>query len=150
MIVTFLLVLAGICRAEGEGIWEQETLTNGFWGLNDQLADSGIELGFGITNVYQANVKGGTSTHNRRGRHSGSYELEMWVDFGEGALRYEHKYGHLVCVKCGKFEEIYGSKLEEIQHELVKKHGYVQKSHRLNIFGLCSRCAKEDTRKRSE
>lgn len=119
------------------------------------MADSGIELGFGITNVYQANVKGGTSTHSHRDRHSGSYDLEMWVDFGEGALRYEHKYGHnhhghLICVKCGKFEEIYGPKLEKNQHELVKKHGYVQESHKLDIFGLCPRCAKEDTRKRSE
>jgi len=77
------------------------------------------------------------------------------VDFGEGALRYEHKYGHdhhdhLICVSCGRFEEIYSPKLEEIQHELVKKHGYVQKSHKLDIFGFCPRCAKEDTRKRSE
>jgi Fur family ferric uptake transcriptional regulator len=77
------------------------------------------------------------------------------VDFGEGALRYEHKYGHnhhdhLICVRCGRFEEIYSPKLEEIQHELVKKHRYVQESHKLDIFGLCPRCAKEDTRKRSE
>ena len=77
------------------------------------------------------------------------------VDFGEGALRYEHKYGHnhhdhLICVRCGRFEEIYSPKLEKIQHELVKKHGYVQESHKLDIFGLCPRCAKEDTRKRSE
>src|SRR3989304_6847674 len=38
-------------------------------------------------------------------------------DFGEGSLRYEHKYGHehhdhLICLKCGKFEEIYSPKLE--------------------------------------
>ncbi len=78
--LTFLLGLAEICRAEGESLWQRETLTDGFWGLNDQLADSGIEVGFGITNVYQANVKGGTSTHSRRGRHSGSYDLELWTD----------------------------------------------------------------------
>ncbi len=77
------------------------------------------------------------------------------VDFGEGALRYEHKYGHehhdhLICVRCGRFEEIYSPKLEKIQHELVKKHGYVQESHKLDIFGLCPRCAKEDNRKKSE
>jgi porin len=78
--VAFLLGLAGICQAENDSIWEQNTLTNGFWGLNDQLADSGIEAGFGMTNVYQANVKGGTSTHARRGRHSGSYDLELSAD----------------------------------------------------------------------
>jgi len=72
--------LGGICKAESNSTWEQETLTNGFWGLNDQLADKGIELGFGITSIYQANVKGGTSTHARRGRHSGSYDLELSAD----------------------------------------------------------------------
>ena len=71
------------------------------------------------------------------------------VDFGEGALRYEHKYGHehhdhLICVKCGRFEEIFSPKLEEIQQELVEKHGYIQQSHKLDIFGLCPRCAGEN------
>ena len=75
--VCFLPGLAGICQAEGNNIWEQETLTNRFWGLNDQLTDDGIELSFSITGIYQANVKGGTSTHARRGRHSGSYDLEL-------------------------------------------------------------------------
>ena len=61
-------------------IWRQKTLTGGFWGLNDELADKGIEVGFGVTSIYQANVKGGTSTHARRGRHSGSYDLELSAD----------------------------------------------------------------------
>ena len=86
--VTFLLGLAGICRAEGlDGggsktvdFWRCASPTNGFWGLNDKLAPSGIEIGFGITNIYQVNVKGGTSTHARRGRHSGSYDLELSAD----------------------------------------------------------------------
>lgn len=75
-----LLSPAGICQAENDSIWGRKALTEGFWRLNDQLADKGIELGFGITNVYQANVKGGTSTHARRGRHSGSYDLELSAD----------------------------------------------------------------------
>jgi len=75
-----LLTLVGVCQAQSDGIWERETLTNGFWGLNDQLAESGIEFGFGITSVYQTNVHGGTSTNERRGRHLGRYDLEMSMD----------------------------------------------------------------------
>jgi len=68
------------------------------------------------------------------------------VDFGDGALRYEHKYNHehhdhLICTRCGKFEEIYSPELEKIQHELVKQYGYTQQSHKLDIFGLCPECA---------
>lgn len=74
------LTLEGICQAENDSIRERQTLTNGFWGLNEELADKGIELGFGITNVYQANVKGGTGTHNQKGRYTGSYDLELSAD----------------------------------------------------------------------
>jgi len=74
------------------------------------------------------------------------------VDFGDGFLRYEHKYGHehhdhLICLKCSKFEEIYSPSLEKIQNELVQKHGYIQERHKLDIFGLCPECAKKYTQK---
>jgi porin len=78
--ITFFLGLAGVCRAEGGSIWEQETITNGFWGLNDQLEDSGIELGFELTSIYQINARGGISTNERRGRHHGRYEATIGVD----------------------------------------------------------------------
>ena len=79
--LVFLLVVMGLCSAEhGGDVWNSDTLTDGFWGLNDQLADDGIEIGFGITSIYQADVKGGLSTHNKRGRFNGSYDLEMWLD----------------------------------------------------------------------
>lgn len=81
-IAAAFLSLAGIClgQTNKNDIWNRGTLTNGFWGLNDYLIYSGIEVGFGMTNVYQANVKGGISTHARRGRHSGSYDLELSAD----------------------------------------------------------------------
>jgi len=39
-----------------QSIWQHETLTNGFWGLNDKLADNGIELALGVTQIYQQNA----------------------------------------------------------------------------------------------
>jgi hypothetical protein len=65
--VIFLLGLAGICQAHESEInseivadsWHCASPTNGLWTLNDQSVDKGIELGFGITGTYQANVKGG-------------------------------------------------------------------------------------------
>ncbi len=70
------------------------------------------------------------------------------VDFGDGSQRFEHKFGHehhdhLICLKCGKFEEIYSVELERIQDKLVRKYGYVQENHKLDIFGLCPRCSKK-------
>lgn len=75
------------------------------------------------------------------------------VDFGDGSLRYEHKYDHkhhdhLICLNCGRFEEIYSRKLEKIQDELVSQYGYVQENHKLDIFGLCPKCAERKAGKK--
>ena len=75
------------------------------------------------------------------------------VDFGDGVQRFEHKYGHehhdhLICSKCGKFVEIYSKKLEKLQEDLVRKHGYTQEYHKLDIFGLCPRCGKKSRREK--
>jgi len=76
------------------------------------------------------------------------------VDFGDGFMRFEHRFGHehhdhIICLKCGRFQEIYSPKLEKIQDELMKKYGYVQQTHKLDIFGLCPKCAKKNSRKKS-
>ncbi|MFC1739175.1 carbohydrate porin, partial [Planctomycetota bacterium] len=82
-IVATLLFFGGICRAEQKEnhIWNRETLTDGFFGLNKILADSGIEVGFGVTSIYQQNVRGGISKHRRAGRITGSYDMEISADF---------------------------------------------------------------------
>jgi len=38
--IVMLLNAAGFCQGQGDSIWQQEDLTNGFWGLNDRLGDS--------------------------------------------------------------------------------------------------------------
>jgi porin len=93
--VLLSLSLAGLCQAQEpeNQIWERQSLTGGFWGLNDSLADEGIELGLSVTNIYQQNVRGGISKHRRAGRFSGSYDLELSVDLQkllgiEGASMY--------------------------------------------------------------
>lgn len=44
------------------------------------LPDSGIDIAIGITNIYQQNVHGGTSTHRKAGRFAGSYDVEVTAD----------------------------------------------------------------------
>ena len=48
--------------------------------LRDRIADEGVVVALGITHIYQQNVHGGISTSRRRGRHSGSYDLEFELD----------------------------------------------------------------------
>ena len=84
--ILLLFSVANLSRAESiepKGvdqagyIWEQETLTNGLFGLCDHLAEHDVEIALGVTNIYQQNVRGGLSTSRRAGRYTGSYDLEI-------------------------------------------------------------------------
>jgi porin len=75
-----LLLPMSQCVLAGQGLAERDTLTEGFWGLNDSLGAHGIELGIGMTSVYQRNTKGGFSTNDRKGEFSGSYDVEATFD----------------------------------------------------------------------
>ncbi len=70
------------------------------------------------------------------------------LDLGRdsGAL-YEHTLGHehhdhMICLECGRILEFSDSRLEAVQEEAVRKHGFLARSHRLNVFGTCDRCAR--------
>ena len=70
------------------------------------------------------------------------------VDFGDGIVRFEHRYGHehhdhLICMKCGNYEEVLKPEIEKLQDELAKERGFIAIKHKLQIFGICARCAKK-------
>lgn len=63
----------------------------------------------------------------------------------DGIIRYEHLYGHehhdhLICVKCGKFEEVMEPEIERLQKRIAQKKGFILQKHRLNMYGVCKRC----------
>jgi porin len=103
LVVSFLLSLS--CPIEAQDIdsdvtdfWQCSSPTEGFWGLNDKLTPSGIEISLGLTALYQANIHGGISTGQRRGRHSGRYDLEAAADLEkllglEGGALFLHGWG---------------------------------------------------------
>lgn len=75
-----MLGATAVSQAQHEHWWEQESMTDGFWGLNEALEPTGIETAFSLTSVYQRNVKGGLSTDSRKGEFAGSYDLEVTFD----------------------------------------------------------------------
>lgn len=69
------------------------------------------------------------------------------VDFGDGISRFEHRYGHehhdhLICVKCGSYIEVVKPKIEELQDKLAREKHFTPLRHKLQIFGICSKCPK--------
>jgi Fur family ferric uptake transcriptional regulator len=70
------------------------------------------------------------------------------VDFGDGVVRYEHKYGrahhdHLICERCNKGIEVLDERIEALQKKLARKHGFILTGHKMYLFGLCPECRKK-------
>jgi len=51
-------------------------------------------------------------------------------------------HDHLICVECGRIQEVTWPELEKIQEDTCRRAGFTPKWHRHEIFGLCRSCAK--------
>lgn len=52
-------------------------------------------------------------------------------------------HDHLICVSCGRIQEVRWPKLEAIQEETCRKIGFIPNWHRHEIFGWCQACSKK-------
>lgn len=67
------------------------------------------------------------------------------IQFGDGQTRYEHLHAgehhdHLVCTRCGAIVEFENETIEKLQAEVASLHGFTIKTHKLELYGVCSRC----------
>ena len=67
------------------------------------------------------------------------------LHFDDGTTRYEHLFGHdhhdhLICTRCGAFVEVVDQKIEKLQEELMLRHGFSPQGHRMELYGICSKC----------
>ncbi len=66
-------------------------------------------------------------------------------NFGDGQTRYEsttceEHHDHLICKDCGAIIEFEDPRIEQLQEQVAKGHGFIMVSHRLEIFGQCTKC----------
>ena len=66
--------------------------------------------------------------------------------FKKGDAQYEHNYlhshhDHLICMKCGKIIEFKNPDIEENQEKIARRHKFKITSHRLELYGTCSKCS---------
>jgi Fur family ferric uptake transcriptional regulator len=100
--------------------------------LHTMLRERGERVG--LTTVYrtlQAMADGG--------------EVDVMRPAG-GEARYRRCSGghhhHLVCRSCGRTVEVEGPAVEDWAGRVASRHGYVDVSHTLEIFGTCPACAR--------
>lgn len=81
--------------------------------------------------------------------------LKLFVEAGlareillhDGQTRYEHvmageHHDHLVCTGCNGIIEFENETIEKLQDEIAALHGFLIRSHKLEIYGLCADCRK--------
>ncbi len=62
--------------------------------------------------------------------------------FGQNAKYYEYAgqqkhHDHIICIDCGYIEEFRSDRIESIQAEIVKQHGFDLENHSFTLYGRC-------------
>ena len=63
--------------------------------------------------------------------------------FSDAEALYENvvsHHDHCICTACGKIIEFENEKIEELQRAVADRHGFLLKSHKMELYGLCSSC----------
>lgn len=85
-------------HGQGESVWGRDTLTDEWFGLGRELAQTGVTVNLSLTQIFQQNLSGGTNTDVQRGHYAGSYDLEIQADLEAlaklpGAVLFAHAEG---------------------------------------------------------
>lgn len=100
------------------------------------LLDEGEDIG--LATVYRVLTQfesAGLLSKNTFGENKAVFEL----DSGE-------HHDHMVCVQCGRVEEFHNNDIERLQVEVCDKFNFKLSYHELNLFGVCAKCADEETK----
>ncbi|WP_133579605.1 Fur family transcriptional regulator [Aureibacillus halotolerans] len=69
------------------------------------------------------------------------------INFGDGVSRFDlrkegaaHFHHHLVCIECGKVEEIEDDLLEDVEKIVERDFTFKIMDHRLTFHGICRNC----------
>lgn len=84
-------------------------------------------------------------------------EIIQELTFGDQASRYDanpEDHYHVVCVDCGKVEDLPYTPYVEVEDEAARRLGYRVLDHKLVIYGICPECQRKGVvplrRKRGE
>ena len=71
--------------------------------------------------------------------------------FGDRTARFEHciegeHHDHLICLRCGKIQEFENDRLEALQERIARQEGFLVREHKLELYGYCQVCAKNQKR----
>lgn len=67
------------------------------------------------------------------------------IKIGKEKTRYEQMHmrehhDHLICLKCGRFIEVFDENIEKLQNRLAEEKEFIPVRHKLEIYGYCKKC----------
>ncbi len=70
------------------------------------------------------------------------------IEFDDKETQYEHRHlglhhDHMVCTKCGSILEFRDEAIERLQFRVAEVYGFHMLQHKLEIYGICSKCMEE-------
>jgi Fur family ferric uptake transcriptional regulator len=71
----------------------------------------------------------------------GEHAVFQYVDEGQHC----HDHLHLKCVRCGRILHLDCGFMDEVRQHLNSQHGFALQCEGSVLYGVCSRCAKQNT-----
>ncbi len=99
-----------------------------------------------LAKVRELDPKVGYATVYRTLRLLAECELANVRHFGDGVTRYElrdegeHHHDHLICIECSRIVEFEDEAIEVLQDRVAERYGFVLRSHKHELYGLCPEC----------
>ncbi|WP_438312654.1 peroxide-responsive transcriptional repressor PerR [Sporosarcina sp. FA9] len=76
-----------------------------------------------------------------------SAELVKELTYGDSSSRFDfvtHDHYHIICDDCGTIVDFHHPGLEEIEHLASHVTGFKVNSHRMEVYGTCPACIKNE------
>ncbi len=121
---------------------QRDEIVNAFFNLKEHVSIEELHH-----KVQKKNPKIGYTTVYRTLKLLTESGLAHERQFGDGQARYEpvtteEHHDHLICLKCGAIMEFENKKIEKLQEDVAKQHGFEVKNHKLELYGYCKKCRK--------
>jgi len=119
---------------------QRDEIVNAFFNLKEHVSIEELHH-----KVQKKNPKIGYTTVYRTLKLLTESGLAHERQFGDGQARYEpvtteEHHDHLICLKCGAIMEFENKKIEKLQDDVAKQHGFEVKNHKLELYGYCKKC----------